>query len=224
MATETNGLELYFEWYLNDLKEAGFIRSFKREAFPILITEKATKKRYDFKAKTKAPKIEDFTLFNQNTYTFDYLIVWEKHAHELFYNLIETEIVRVWCPFYAMEDKDGNHVSFIDVKPPAGAMSFGNNTTGYTFPIIQKMIYAVYGIYISKAIPVPLVKKGEIKSGNKQALFSTTFVPKRYMFTDAGGQARKISYRKQSLQQYVSYRTKEIDRINALFSVQTTLL
>jgi hypothetical protein len=34
--------------------------------------------------------------------------------------------------FYAMTDSQGEHVSFVDVKPAPGAMVFGNNTTGYT--------------------------------------------------------------------------------------------
>jgi hypothetical protein len=223
MATEKNMLETYFEWYVNDLKEAGFIKLVKREPFPIMVNDIVEHTRYNFA--TKKPRKESFRLFPANTYTCDYIIIWQKHAKEIFYNLLEDDNpIRIYCPFYAMTDAKGEHVSFIDVKPPPGAMIFGNNTSGYTFPILQKIIYAVYKIYINKAIPLPLMAKGQVKSGNKMALFVTTFVPKRYLLTDGGMQGREIKYKKQSLKEYVAYKTKEIDRINAALSVQTELL
>lgn len=215
-------LETYFEWWVTELKEAGFIKLVKREPFPILVSDFSERKRYNFA--TKKPRVEDYKLFGQNTYTCDYIIIWEKHAKELFYNLLDDNPLRIYCPFYAMVDSQGEHVSFIDVKPPPGAMIFGNNTTGYTFPIIQKIIYNVYKIYVNKAIPIPLMSKGQVKSGNKLALFTTTFVPKRYLLTDGGMQGRDIKYKKQSLKEYVSYKTKEIDRINAILSTQMELL
>lgn len=222
MATEQNQLETYFEWYINELKEAGYIKLVKREPFPILVNDIVEHKRYDFS--TKTPRIENYKLFNKNTYMCDWIIIWEKHAHEIFYNVIDDNPIRIYCPFYAIIDAKGEHISFVDVKPPAGAMIFGNNTTGYTFPILQKMIYTIYGIYINKSIPIPLMAKGTVKSGNKSALFLTTFVPKRYLLTDGGMQGREIKYRKQSLKEYVDYKTKEINRINTLFNKQTSLL
>ncbi len=222
MATEQNQLETYFEWYINELKEAGYIKLVKREPFPILVNEAVEHKRYSFTVKTI--RVENYKLFNRNTYTCDWIIIWDKSAHEIFYNLLNEDPIKIYCPFYAIIDAKGEHVSFVDVKPPAGAMIFGNNTTGYTFPILQKIIYTIYGIYVNKAIPIPLMKKGEVKSGNKQALFITTFIPKRYLLTDGGMQGRDIKYKKQSLKEYVAYKTRELQRINNLFSKQTELL
>jgi len=223
MATEPNQLETYFEWYINELKEAGYIKIVKREAFPILINDAVSHKRYSFA--TKVAKIEPFKLFNQNTYTCDWVIIWEKKSQEIFYNILDDKNpIRIYCPFYAIVDKNGEHVSFVDVKPPAGAMIFGNNTSGYTFPILQKMIYTIYGIYVNKSIPIPLMSKGVVKSGNKSALFLTTFVPKRYLMTDGGMKGREIKYKKQSLKEYVNYKEREIKRIDLLFNKQTTLL
>lgn len=222
MATDKNQLEEYFEWYINELKEAGFIKLVKREPFPILVNEAVDHKRYDFS--TKKPRIENYKLFQRNTYMCDWIIIWEKHAHEIFYNLLNNDPIRIFCPFYAIVDAKGEHVSFIDVKPPAGAMIFGHNTTGYTFPILQKIIYTIYGIYVNKAIPIPLMKKGTVKSGNKQALFLTTFIPKRYLLTDGGMQGRDIKYRKQSLKEYVTKQSRDLLRIKNLFDQQTELL
>ena len=57
MATEKNQLEIYFEWYINELKEAGYIKIVKREPFPILVSDAVERKRYDFSVKT--PRIEN---------------------------------------------------------------------------------------------------------------------------------------------------------------------
>lgn len=223
MATEINQLEQYFLWYLNELKEAGYIKFFSRESFPILVTDDVKNKRYDFSLKNTV-RVEEYNLFRKNTYTYDYLIIWDKKAKEIFYNLLDDNPIRIYCPFYACVDKKGEHVSFCDVKPPSGAMIFGNNTTSYTFPILQKIIYTVYGIYVNKSIPIPLMSKGTIKSGNKTALFNTTFVPKRYLLTDGGMQGREIKFKKQSLKEYVAYKEKEIKRINERLSKQLDLL
>jgi hypothetical protein len=222
MATEINQLETYFMWYINELKEAGFIKYLKREPFPILISEEIVQTRYDF-SRAK-PKVENYKLFQRNTYMCDWIIIWEKHAKEIFYNLLDDSPIRIYCPFYATIDAKGEHISFIDVKPPAGAMIFGNNTSGYTFPILQKIIYSTYGLYVNKAIPIPLMKQGSVKSGNKSALFLTTFIPKRYLLTDGGMQGREIKYKKQSLKEYVAYKEREIKRINELLTKQTALL
>ena len=223
MATEINQLEQYFLWYLNELKEAGYIKFFSRESFPILVTDDVKNKRYDFSLKNTV-RVEEYNLFRKNTYTYDYLIIWDKKAKEIFYNLLDDNPIRIYCPFYACVDKKGEHVSFCDVKPPSGAMIFGNNTTSYTFPILQKIIYTVYGIYVNKSIPIPLMSKGAIKSGNKTALFNTTFVPKRYLLTDGGMQGREIKFKKQSLKEYVAYKEKEIKRIDERISKQLELL
>ncbi len=223
MATEINQLEQYFLWYLNELKEAGYIKFFSRESFPILVTDDVKNKRYDFSLKNTV-RVEEYNLFRKNTYTYDYLIIWDKKAKEIFYNLLDDNPIRIYCPFYACVDKKGEHVSFCDVKPPSGAMIFGNNTTSYTFPILQKIIYTVYGIYVNKSIPIPLMSKGAIKSGNKTALFNTTFVPKRYLLTDGGMQGREIKFKKQSLKEYVAYKEKEIKRIDERLSKQLELL
>ena len=223
MATEINQLEQYFLWYLNELKEAGYIKFFSRESFPILVTDDVKNKRYDFSLKNTV-RVEEYNLFRKNTYTYDYLIIWDKKAKDIFYNLLDDNPIRIYCPFYACVDKKGEHVSFCDVKPPSGAMIFGNNTTSYTFPILQKIIYTVYGIYVNKSIPIPLMSKGAIKSGNKTALFNTTFVPKRYLLTDGGMQGREIKFKKQSLKEYVAYKEKEIKRIDERLSKQLELL
>lgn len=223
MGKEPNLLEIYFEWYLTELKENGYIKSFYREPFPITINEAVNHTRYDFK--TKNVKTEQYQLLRENIYTADYVIIWNQIANELFYNIIDpVKPIRTWCPFFAMIDGKGEHYTICDVKRPSGAGKFGNNASDYIFPVVQKVIYNMHKIMVTKVIPIPMVSKGEVKSGNTVSLFTTTFVPKRYLFTDGGLQGRVINYRKQTLREYISYKTKEIDKINALMSVQQSLL
>lgn len=222
MATEKNTLELYFEWWLNEIKEAGFIKEYKREALPIQYIDEMKLTRYNFS--TKTPKIEEFKLLGKSVYNCDYIIIWNTNAKELFYNLLDDKPTRIWCPFYAMIDAKGEHITLCDVKPTSEGAIKGNMISGFTFPIIQKIIYKTFGIYVNKAIPIPMVSRGKVKSGNNVSLFTTTFVPKRYLLTDGGGQARTIHYRKNTLKEYITYKVKEIDRINALFTTQGKLL
>lgn len=220
--SKVNPIELYTEWYLEQLQENGYIKSLSRETFSLELTPKITKQRYDFSKKTVV-KDHTFTMFNPDTYKFDYMIIWDESAKDIFYTLLSDEIFKTETPFYAYLNQDGDIVSLIDVKPPSGAMSFGNNASGYTFPTKQKVLYHFHNIYINKTIPIPMVKAGAIKSGNAQALFTTTFVPRRFMFSDGGGQPRTIHYKTITMSEYIDIKKKQI----ALFDQrlgQTSLL
>lgn len=223
--TQINSIETYFEWYINELKENGFIKEIKREPFSFNISRIKFHKKYVFKetAKKSSASVEDFTLLRENNYTFDYLIIWHPKAKEYFFNLIDDSPIKIWCPFYAFIDAGGELVSFVDVKPTSAGAKFGNNSTSYTFPIIQKIIYESYGVFVNKAIPIPMVSKGEVKSGNKTSLFTTTFVPNRFRLTDSGGQARLIHYRNKTLKEYIFHREKELKKIYSILSTQSKL-
>lgn len=222
--TERNTIELYAEWYLNELKENGFVKEYYREPQVIELTPRKFHPRSSFKETKKGieEKLEDFTFLRELNYRYDYLIEWDTKAEHIFYNHI-TKPFKLPCPFVAMDSQDGKVISLIDVKPTAQGAVFGHNTTGYTFPIIQKVLFNFYGIYINKTIPIPMVSGGEIKSGNSQALFTTTFVPSRYLLTDTGKQARQIKYKTQSLKEYLDRRTRELARISNVCSQQTLL-
>lgn len=224
--TKKNMLEEYTEWYLNELKEAGYIKGYRREPYSFnIIPEKKLKRQKIENLKTKVKITEEsFNILSRLTYKFDYEIEWDKKSEGIFYNMITDEFQRIWTPFFAMKDKEDRIVSLIDVKPPAAAKIFGNNTTGYTFPVIQKVLYHMYGIFINKAIPIPLVSKGLVKSGNKQALFTTTFTPKRYFLTDGGQQTRKINFRTKTLKDYIDYKQKELNKIKECLNQQLKIL
>lgn len=221
--TERNTIELYAEWYFNELKENGFIKSIHREPYSLKVTDKKKLNRYRYKESKNGiqENIEEYLFLRDANYTPDYLIVWEEKARDYFFNMIDQP-KRLDCPFMAQTSSQGDIISLCDVKPTAVGATFGHNTSGYTFPIIQKVLFQFYGIYINKTVPIPLVSKGEIKSGNNVALFTTTFVPNRYLLTDSGQQARKINYFVRSLKEYLSRREKEIARITQ--AKQTRLL
>lgn len=220
---EINAIELYFEWYIRELKDNGYIKDFFREPVKMQTVPPATYKRYDFK-KTKFD-IQEFTLLQGDSYLFDYMIVWDQKAENIFYSLLDGTPIKAWTPFYAFINQEGNIVSLCDVKPPPAAQRHsGSLTTTLTFPLKQKIFWHLQGIYINKSVPIPQASKGVVKSGNTVALFTTTFVPNRYTFTDSGKQPRLIHYKTKSLNQYVEEKKRELAHATALLSVQGKLL
>lgn len=224
--TGVNSFEMYFEWFLNELKEAGYVKEYYREPFGITLYEASKLERYNFS--TKTPKIEEYSITRDDVYTMDYFVVWDKSAENIFYKLMDgTPMVMTLdfeCPFYAFVNQEEKIVSLCDVKPASGAIIYGNNTSGVTFPIKQKVLYNNLGIYINKVIPIPYSSKGEIKSGGSVALFSSVFCPRRFRFSDAGKQPRLIKYKIRSLQDFVQIQTKELHRRLAIINGQQKLL
>lgn len=220
--TQTNDIELYFRWFIQELKEAGYIVDYFRENYKLECVPKATLQRYDFKRKTKH-NVEDFTLLNADNYTYDYMIVWDAKAQDIFYSLLDGTPFKTDTPFLAYANQQGQIISLCDVKPAPGQKIFGNNTTGYTFPVKQKILWYLHKIYINKVIPIPQVSKGEIKSGNADALFTNVFCPRRYTFTDGGGAPRKIHYKIRTMAEYVRSKSAEVAVIKQRLGQQNLL-
>lgn len=217
--SEVNAIELYFEWYLRELKDNGFIKDFYREPHVLNVVPKAILQRYVF-TKTTA-KVEDYSLLQEDNYKYDYLIVWNKEAEDIFYSMLDGTPIKSNTPFYAFVNQQGDVVSLCDVKPPPAAQRFsGGLTTALTFPVKQKILWRTHGIFINKSVPIPTVSKGTVKSGNSIALFTTTFCPVRYTFTDSGRQPRKIGFKTRSLAQYLTEKRKEVAHANAILQKQ----
>lgn len=211
---DKNSFEVYVGWFFQELKEAGYIQDYYFEPETIRVMDKAVYKRYDVK-KTKA-NVEDFNILPEDNYTYDYLVIWNEKAKDIFFNLLDGTPVKTQTPFYSFRNQNGQFVTVHDVKPAIGASTFGNQGSAFTFPVKQKIIYYKFGIFVNKTIPIPYVSQGRVKSGNASALFTACFCPKRYYFTDGGGQVRKINFRTQSLEQYVVKKQAELTHVNNL--------
>lgn len=153
-----NKEELYFSYYLDELKKAGIIKkySYEEETF-----ELSPKVEFDYQKitqlKTKL-KIENKTktLFQPCTYTPDFIIDGVKTDGKLFSYDVKD------MPIFLLSAHDGLLKSFVDVK---GVFAGRTNSTQYTFPLKQKWIYDKYKIYTTKIVP--------------DKLFALTFTPKK---------------------------------------------
>lgn len=184
--------EIYFVWYLTELKTANLIKSFKTPEplqllFPVsidIVVEKNGKRK--LKAKH---------LLNDVTYRADFEIVWRREAEGRFFDTITSEPKSVWkdCPFRAnrhifLPSAEENPVSLIDVK---GGFKGIHNNSAITFPIISKLLWNTTGWYVNKIIP--------------KELFEKSFTPMRYFYTDSGDSVRKRTWKFKVLEDIQSY-------------------
>lgn len=171
--------ELFFCYWLDALKEAGYINEFSRIEEPILIFDKVS---FDFFIKGK-PLTK--AILRPISYTPDFYISWNEKAEGVFlairghdYELKDFKR----CVFYS-EDL----TSIVDVK---GTFRNPKVISATTFPIIQKIL-AYKGLYIQ-----------EVKPFGPKGLFARTFTPTEYHFTPTG-RIKKIPWTPLSLNQYV---------------------
>lgn len=216
-ATEKNDIELYFEWWLNEMIDAGYVHSYTREAETFEIFPNYIGQRKDYSRKTMEPKVETFAILGKTMYTYDYKIRWNDSAVYLFYQPMDfskpEEFQMVVYPdtfFYAHYDKeDRRWVSFIDIKPPSQAARFSGQMSSYhTFPLKQAALLWLHGVYVNKIIPIPM--RG---AGKTIALFPNTFTPKRYLISDGATRTRSIKFRIRSMAKYVIKREQTINEL-----------
>ena len=166
--------ELYFSWFLDELKDNGYISHYEYECKSYNLSFKATYTE-EKQLKTKTKTVSKHLLAG-HVYTPDFKIKWDFKAFEHF-----TKAYSLALPFWG----NNQYQSIIEVKPV-----FDQNNMTRLFSINQKWMMAEHGIYVQKVIP--------------QKLFKDTFTPKRYLITDGGGQARRIKWKKRSLEEFVS--------------------
>ncbi len=195
-----NIYELYFEWWLSDLQKCGLVRKFKKEPESLVVVDPMIVYS-NVHYVTKKPKMVSHNLLKPTSYTRDYDVEMHKSLLDVFIGLLVEEdgcyILKelnkrnAGDTFYDFKyyylynpkeaDDDFVTVSF-DVKPGAAAIRFsGGFGSARSFPINQKLMADRYGIFVNKVVPCK----------DKNSLFSKTFTPSRYHFTDGGTQMRK---------------------------------
>lgn len=232
-STNENPGEMYFTWYLDELKAHGYLKWWDREPETLRVMDDYKYLR-ERQYKSKENVLEPFKLLSGFNYTYDYRLVWEEKALNIFTEIMEPATKDAYFKFglpsfisHEVNLMDALEiVSYVDVKPPAAVLRFaGNVSSAYTFPFIQKILLWQYGMYINKIVPT--------NSGNHSVstnLFAQTFTPNRFMFTDTGKQTRKIPYMVKSIKSYTTKRRAAVDAIIAqdreksLKNSQATLL
>jgi hypothetical protein len=132
---------------------------------------------------------------NDLNYTADFNVWWTKKAESLFFGTKSTQGLKSADSkrlHYAikMPSKDGSalYLSTVDIK---GKFAGVNNNSAITFPLIQKTLYAIHGIYVQKIVPFA-----------KLGLFNYTFTPSDYITTSTG-KARKVLFKTRTLDEYI---------------------
>lgn len=197
-ATLDSTYELYFSWWLDDLKEYGLVRNItpQPEGFSFdyddvfLVEQNYQKKENIYKS---------FKLFNTLGYTPDFLVEFHKSLlHKLFGHIVKTgntyilrndpelEKGNVYqnTIFYCFDNcvRDDYYSIYFDVKPPSSVVnkvSFLASSRDFRYN--QILLFDRHKIYVNKVVPI----------GMKNCLFNKTFTPKRYFYTDSGKILRK---------------------------------
>lgn len=212
--------ELYFEWWLDELKESGLVLSWEREPETFVLAN--AEPVYYYQRKKKLEVQNSFNLFKPITYTPDYRVVFSKKLYNKFFGLIKNACLVGHGNRFVnfLQDDESIDVGsvyqnvsyyttiydsitpeyftlYFDVKPPSAILAFASNvSSSREFPIKQRLMFEKHGIYVNKVVPY----------GSKNCLFTKTFLPKRYRYTDANKGPRKLKDYEQkafSLEKYL---------------------
>ena len=207
-----NMYELYFEWWLNALKNVGLVKDWKKEPETVMVLPPFTIYSHVHMVK-KQSKIASHDIFKIATYTRDYDVWIHRSLLEVIFGVIKKDdniyILHETVPktkgdayfdfsYYYLFDATEAHLDYVrisfDVKPLSTALQFsGSLGSSREFPYNQKLMLEHHNILVNKVVPI----------GNSNCLFAKTFTPERFFFTDGGRQGRKINFKTKTLEQYM---------------------
>lgn len=176
--------EQYFEWWLQELQDNGYINNFAKAKTYELITE--VKNYYIEYLKTKE-KEKTQIIENSHSYTPDYEIHWNIKAKDIF---AQTFIYP--SEYYKEKTIKLDNNCFWQVK---GTKCLVEVKGGFSLhgqlrnnSVDRKLLLSVYKQYVN-LIKIP-------------DLFKATFTPTKYLLTDTGKQNRIIHFKIKSLQEF----------------------
>lgn len=192
---ELSQSEVYFEWWLEELKKEGLILNWQRSETYILRPPLT----FDFNQnyKSKNPLIKQVNVLRDIRYTPDYTVLFHKKLLSKLFAVVSDGFIKdgprenipgnIWQEilFLTTDDNtvDESCYVYFDVKPPSQAARFsGALSSSKDFPIKQRMMFEDHNIFVNKVIPM----------GQATCLFTKTFVPKRYLWTDKSTRLRKL--------------------------------
>lgn len=178
--------EQHFQWYIDELVEAGYIRKFKYQPKPFKLFDGQEMRWLEIK-KTKTVERHS-KLLSGHTYQADFIIYWNSNAELKFFASHERVLNQNFkkFPFIANHHDSIGYYSVVDVKG-----NYNQNDAWRRFSIDQKWVFQQHGIYVQKIICAPA---GTKKFTPAYALFMTSFAPKRFLLTDESMKPRKIHF------------------------------
>jgi len=177
--------EVYFQWYIDDLIEEGFIDKWNYEEEVYTIFD-SLKLPWEEQMKTQVSS-RKFGAIQKSTYRPDFNLYWEDKAKGIFISGIPS----IQKPAFAGSeflDLTDQGKSTIDVKGAGGSKAAKKNTSVITFPLKQRLMWIRNNIFVHKVVP--------------QELFEKTFTPYRYIFTNQSGAKRKIKWKVRTVSEY----------------------
>ena len=167
--------EVYFIWWLNELKENGYIESWSRgRTFEL---SQSIKREYSRKLKTKIKRDTEHFL-HAAKYTPDFEIKWRGKAIGKFVTKWDSGSKKNTV-FYCNE----NLITIVEVK---GGFDHQNMTR-----LVQTKIKWLFQLY---QIPVQIVKIPKF--------FEKTFTPNRYLTTNLSQKKRTIKFDIKGIERY----------------------
>ena len=95
----------------------------------------------------------------------------------------------------------GNWTLVFDVKPPSQAIRFsGAVSSGREFHLRRYLMFQELGLIANKVVPIK----------QSTSLFNKTFMPKRYRYTDGGGQLRKVVGKFRTMEEWLKEKGIEL--------------
>jgi len=179
--------EMYFSWYLDELKDNGYISSYSRSKSYVL-SEPLTS-TYIKQMKRVANKIIDYSYLRGHIYTPDFCIEWTEKARGIFFHdCFDTSSKINNFPFMTYITEQDGKVSIcseVEVK----AIFDQNNMTRLAI-INIKWLYDKFEILTTVIKP--------------QKLFKETFTPDKYLTTNKSKQGRKIQWKVNSISEFIN--------------------
>jgi hypothetical protein len=164
--------ELYFSWYLEQLKASKYINGWERNETSYNLFGGLVHS-YIKPMKKVEDKVLTQTILHPSSYTPDFVIYWEPKAIGIFVSKQGKTEGKILTPFICSDDE---MISIVETK---GIFDMGNMTRLANNNI--KFVYEKYKVYINM-IKVPTI-------------FDKTFTPDRFLMTDKTFQPRKLKYK-----------------------------
>jgi len=183
--------EVYISFWLDELKENGFIKTWTAQPDSFILTNKVTRTIKE-QLKTKV-KIKEEFITSDMKYTTDFKIEWTDLG-------LSSNIV---CDFHGDKKKEkyqlfhSNGISYLEAKPDSISLKKAHDPNNMTRLVRSKIkqVYDKHGIWVNLVFT--------------NALFHDTFMPERYIYTDGMTKIRGIKYNYIKLDKFIKLKIIE---------------
>jgi len=174
--------EMYYSWYLDELRDAGFILDYK----PQYIFQLSGDVNHSYTKPMK--RVDDkeivYSLMKGHIYTTDFVIRWTEKAKGIFYeDLLDpppnTPLTKA---HYVVQDGIG----YVEIKPK---FDFKNMTRLVKLNI--KWVWNLHSKYVQIVVP--------------EEMFKETFTPQRFLLTDKDMRKRTIKFKTRTLDEFLQH-------------------